>query len=422
MIGSRCWIMFAMVFGASSSILAETPAELYQRRIVPLLQSPDGSSCSECHMQGMKLNDFMMLDPKATFASLRARGWIDTERPSESKLLEFIAKSSPHNEPSLERLRRAELDAIGEWIRLASNDPESLEAPIPELRDLKLDEPLIRHARKDRVLDRFVSVIWSQLERCANCHSPERNAKQVEKNGESMSWIVPKSPSETLSLLERRKLIDVSDPLKSLLLAKALGLEDHGGGVKFPQGGHTDREWSRFLEDYAAIRNRNYTESNQIPLMNSLATWRTGLHLKVHGLTPGSPEQFGLVVLHRIHCGEDGREAERVDPEPIAYGEGRVSKDGVSWGTTLCVLSSHGGFRSDSGTDEIGLPEYSSFDWRSLLSDGKYQLRWVWIDEPGQSLEEILHLRPDAFVDIEGLWEPGHATAKIIPYSDFQRW
>ncbi|MBM3963894.1 MAG: hypothetical protein FJ308_02345 [Planctomycetes bacterium] len=272
MIGCRYWILFAIVIGASSTLRAETPAELYQRRVVPLLQSPDGSSCSECHMQGMKLNDFMTLDPKATFASWRARGWIDTEMPDESKLLEFIAKSQPRKEPNLKRLRRAELKAIGEWIRSASNDPDSLDIPLPELRDLRLDESLIRHARKDKVLDRFVSVIWSQLERCTNCHSPERNSKQVEKNGEMMSWIVPNSPAETLLLLEDRKLIDGGTPSKSLLLSKALGLEDHGGGVKFPKGGTqtangrgssriTSRSGSRVIRN--RIRSLRWTRSRR---------------------------------------------------------------------------------------------------------------------------------------------------------------
>ena len=91
-------------------------------------------------MQGMKLSDFMNVDPRASFASLRARGWINTESPGESKLLEFIAKKNATSDPIHERVRRAELDAIGEWIRSACQDPESLNTQLPELRDLTLDE------------------------------------------------------------------------------------------------------------------------------------------------------------------------------------------------------------------------------------------------------------------------------------------
>ena len=418
----RFVVALAMVIGISGGMFAETPSELYQRRVVPLLRSPEGSSCSECHMQGMKLSDFMNVDPRASFASLRARGWINTESPGESKLLEFIAKKNATSDPIHERVRRAELDAIGEWIRSACQDPESLNTQLPELRDLTLDEALIRHARKDQVLGRFVDVIWSQLERCANCHSPDRNAKQVEKNGASMSWIVPKSPGETLQLLENRKLIDLAEPGSSLIRAKALGHEDHGGGVKFPEDGHTDRQWSKFIEDYAAIKNRRYAASDQIPSMDSIATWRTGLHLKIQGLSQVPSGQFGVVAMHRIHRSDEGRQMEMVDPKPVAFGEGRVSNDGTSWGTTLCLLLSEGGDRTDSGTDEVTSREDGSLDWRDLLTDGKYQLRWVLVDDPSKSLEEILKLAPDSFIDIDGLWAAGHATAKSFLYTDFQRW
>ncbi|MBM3963893.1 MAG: hypothetical protein FJ308_02340 [Planctomycetes bacterium] len=155
--------------------------------------------------------------------------------------------------------------------------------------------------------------------------------------------------------------------------------------------------------------------------MDSVATWRTGLHLKVRGLTQISPGRFGVVLLHRIHHGDGGRDVEMVDQEPIAFGEGRASMDGTSWGTTLSLLLPNKQSRTDSLANKGVFTEDASLDWRALLIDGKYQLRWVWIDEPVKSLEEILQLPQDALVDIEGLWEPGQATAKSILYSDFQR-
>ena len=126
--------------------------------------------------------------------------------------------------------------------------------------------------------------------------------------------------------------------------------------------------------------------------------------------------------MHRIHRSDEGRQMEMVDPKPVAFGEGRVSNDGTSWGTTLCLLLSEGGDRTDSGTDEVTSREDGSLDWRDLLTDGKYQLRWVLVDDPSKSLEEILKLAPDSFIDIDGLWAAGHATAKSFRYTDFQRW
>ena len=88
----------------------------------------------------------------------------------------------------MDQVRKSELEGIGLWIQASVKDPESLNTPLPTLGDLNLDEELLQHARIDRVLSRFVDIVWSQFERCANCHSPERNAKQVEKNGERMSY------------------------------------------------------------------------------------------------------------------------------------------------------------------------------------------------------------------------------------------
>jgi hypothetical protein len=382
--------------------MADTPAEIYQRRVIPLLQSSKASSCSECHLQGVKLDDFLTADPKQSFASLRSRGWIDVDHPGESKLLQFIAKKPDKSNDLMDQVRKSELESIDQWIRASVRDPESLNTPLPALNDLKLDETLIRHARKDRVLARFVDVVWSQMERCANCHSPERNAKQVEKNGEQMSWIVPNSPAETLRLLEERMLINLETPNASLLKTKALGQDNHGGGVKFPADGQTDREWGRFLENYAAVRNAHYKSSKDLPSFDSIRTWRTGLHLRIKELPQLHEGQYAVILMHRISA--DGI----VDKEPIAIGEGRVSKDGTSWSSSLMIL-----MRSSSRHSE------ASLDWRALLPEGRYQLRWLVVDDSTLTLEEIEAMKSSLSVDIDSLWKSGHSSAKTISFGSF---
>ena len=382
---------------------ADTPAEIYQRRVVPLLQSSKASSCSECHLQGVKLEDFLSTDPKSSFASLRSLGWIDVDHPSESKLLQFIAKKPDKSSDLMDRVRQSELEAIGQWIHAAVRDPDSLNTPLPKLNDLKLDETLIRHTRTDRVLTRFVDVVWSQLERCANCHSPDRNAKQVEKNGSQMSWIVPNSPTETLQLLTERKLIDMETPKASLLKTKALGQNNHGGGVKFPSEGQTDREWGRFLEDYAAVKGGHYKTSADLPKFDSIRTWRTGLHLRINELPQLPAGQYAVILMHRI------KEAGIVDEEPIAMAEGRVSKDGKSWSSTLMILQPSQQRQSDS-----------NLDWRALLPDSGYQLRWIVVDDSKPTLQEIIAMRSTLRINLESLWQAGHSTAKTISFGAFE--
>lgn len=395
-------VLGALVFG-SHSLQAESPSEIYQRRVIPLLQSAKASSCSECHLQGVKLDDFLTSDPKASFASLRARGWVDTKNPSESKLLQFIAKKPENSTDLMDQVRKSELEGIGEWIRASVKDPESLNTPLPQLNDLKLDEPLIRHTRKDHVLSRFVDVVWSQFERCANCHSPDRNAKQVEKNGEQMSWIVPNSPGETLQLLEDRKLIDFENPTASLLKTKALGQDDHGGGIKFPADGQTDRDWGQFLKDYAAVKRGRYVKSTEIPSFDSIRTWRTGLHLRIKELPTLPAGQYAVILMHRIT--PEGK----VDAEATAIGEGRVSKDGSSWSTSLMLLEPTRLRHS-----------HLSVDWNLLLPDGRYQLRWIVVDDSSKSIEEILKMRSSKGTDIDSLWKTGHSAAKSITFDAFR--
>ena len=398
------WLMagIAIVCG-NRGLHAESPTEIYQRLVIPLIQSAKSSSCSECHLQGVKLEDFLTSDPKASFASLRARGWIDTKQPSESKLLQFIAKKPENSTALMDQVRKSELEGIDQWIRASVQDPESLNTPLPELNDLKLDEKLIRHARKDHVLSRFVDVVWSQFERCANCHSPDRNAKQVEKNGEQMSWIVPNSPGETLQLLEERKLINLEDPMASFLKTKALGQDEHGGGVKFPMDGQTDREWSQFLKDYAAIKQGRYLKSNEIPNFESIRTWRTGLHLRIQELPTLPAGQYAVILVHRIS--PDGK----VDEESIAFGEGRVSKDGASWSTSLMLL------------EPTRLRHtHASVDWNALLPDGRYQLRWIVVEHSSSPIEEILAMRSIMRTEIDSLWKSGHSNAKSISYGAFK--
>lgn len=398
------WLLAcSLVILSSLPLDAESPSEIYQRRVVPLLQSSQASSCSECHLQGLNLQEFLTSDPKVSFASLRARGWIDTEHPENSKLLQFISKKPGNSTALMDQVRKAELAAISDWIRASVQDPESLNAPLPELKDLKLDDKLIRHARKDQILHRFIEVVWSQLERCANCHSPDRNAKQVEKNGDRMSWIVPNSPAETLQLLEERKLIDAQALMASFLKTKALGKDDHGGGVKFPEGGLTDRQWELFLTDYAAIRRARYSHSNEIPRFDSIRTWRTGLHLRIKELPNLPAGQYAVVVMHRIDA--EGN----VSHEPTAIGEGRVSMDGASWGTSMQLIEPNQLRRTRE-----------SVDWSSLLPNGRYQLRWIVVDDSEISLQKVLALPYTMQIEVDALWKSGHSEAKTILFSAFK--
>jgi hypothetical protein len=243
----------------------EPSSEIYTRRVLPLLRSPAGSSCKECHFSGIELSDFLGEREADTFSNLRAGGWIDVKHPAHSKLLTFIRRHGKQTSPEIKKLRHNEIDALTAWIKSASSDPELLAKKAPPNIGIELDESLIRHLRRDHVLSRFLDNIWTEMGRCINCHSPERNQKQVEEHGEQMSWIVPRDPEATLKYLHKSGLIDLDDPDESEIRTKPTELVEHGGGPKFPIGSDSDKRFLAFLRDYAKVVAGDYSASRQLP-------------------------------------------------------------------------------------------------------------------------------------------------------------
>src|SRR5262249_7276421 len=99
---SRYSIMFFVVTGggiffALSRLAAAddrpTPEQVFQKRIVPIFQSPDPSSCTQCHLSGVDLKNYILPSSEKTFLSLRDQGLIDLKKPDDSKILRLIAMS-----------------------------------------------------------------------------------------------------------------------------------------------------------------------------------------------------------------------------------------------------------------------------------------------------------------------------------------
>lgn len=391
-----------------SSVHAESPSEIYQRRVIPLLRSDTSSSCSECHLGGVNLKEFLYEDQQRTFAELRSRGWIDVEHPERSKLLSLIARSSESPNKFQTETREQELAALSAWISAATTDSGLIAVPIPKRNDLALDNEVMKHARKDQLISRFSQTVWSELERCANCHSPERNEKQREKHGETMSWIVPRSPQATLDLLVERKLIDLDHPHKSLLRTKPLGTDEHGGGIKFPDGGQTDKAWQQFLTDYARTIKGEYRTTQQLPQPIEKRSWRTGLHLRISDWSPELASHLMTVTMHlELPSGE-------FDNQPIAYAESRVQQASGAWSNSLsAVLTPEAWNRIDPREP----PKVEQ-----LLPAGRYELR-VWDAIAEEVLSNKSSVRDRSVqqlgrMTIPELWKPGHSSGLKLSQKD----
>ncbi|MEK6233640.1 MAG: hypothetical protein N2C14_02925, partial [Planctomycetales bacterium] len=89
--------------GKDSSALA-----VFRKRILPLFHAKTPSSCTECHLGGVDLKDYLHPDQEKTFASLVKSGLVDVKKPMDSKILRFIRRSPKVPSPLTQRVREKE--------------------------------------------------------------------------------------------------------------------------------------------------------------------------------------------------------------------------------------------------------------------------------------------------------------------------
>ena len=154
-----------------------TPAEVFEKRIVPIFKSPNPSSCVQCHLAGVDLKDYILPDAEKTFRSLRDQGLIDLTAPEKSKIVKLIEMGTggpkPAN-PVHEKNRAAEREAFLAWIAACVADPKLTAAPKLDAKEVAAPSrppEVLRHARKDRLLASFENNVWSWRFRCMNCHT-----------------------------------------------------------------------------------------------------------------------------------------------------------------------------------------------------------------------------------------------------------
>jgi hypothetical protein len=377
-------------------------AEIFDRRILPIAKSDQASSCTECHFGGVELKNYIRDNQATTFAALRNEGLIDVERPDESKILTFISRHTDNADPLIAKVRTAEYQAFRSWIRAAVREPELLAAKTTGVRvGNELPVEVIRHLRRDRVLQSFVENVWSEVGRCINCHSPERNQRQVREHGEHVSWIVPGNPAATLEKLVDGGNIDTDKPDESLVLLKPVGLEDHGGGPKFALGSRTDKNFRRFLYDYAAVVAGKYKRKEQLPEPPKEVAVLTGQHLRIVDL----PAAFGQKLLKA----DIYRWTERGwSDTPWGTAENPINGKQNNWQSMVFFIAPRG----------TKLAEELQQKQREIqLPGGRYLIK-IYIDQQDKTkTDRDYELGDEEFygqVEIDGPWAPGYQPPKII--------
>ncbi len=375
-------------------------SEIFERRMLPILKSSKSSSCSECHFGGVDLRNYMLENQSDMFATLRDQGLIDLKKPDESKILQFIARHSDKTDELIERVRKSEFAAFRDWIHAAVKDPELQKAKSskPKL-DNDVPVELVRHLRRDHVIESFEENIWSEIGRCINCHSPDRNQRLIAEHGEQISWIVSNDPAATLQKLVDAGDIDIDSPEESSVLRKAAGLEKHGGGPKFTVGSRSYKNFQTFLSDYAAIVKGSYKSADELPKPSAEVAMLTEQHLRIVDLPTGLDKKILQVNIYRW---VDGRWSDEI----WATGQNPINGEKNEWQNLVTAIAK----RDSSRAVEMK-------PGKCDIPSGKY-LAKIYVDRNDkQNSHPNQELGKDEFlgqVEFDGDWPPGYQPPKIV--------
>ena len=366
-----------------------TAKEVFEQRIMPIFKSPNPSSCTECHLAGVDLKNYILPSHEKTFLSLRDQGLVDLENPADSKILRLIAMGGGTNQGAAlisARVREAELAAFADWIQASARDPKLRSAaklPVAEVAKPSRPLEVIRHARTDRLLASFEENIWSQRFRCSGCHSSagKENAKLVAEHGEQVSWMKETADS-TMRYLLGSENINVKQPERSRLLLKPLNEIKHGGGQKMLPGDMTYKAFRAWLDDYAKTVNDRYTSVAELPRPKSApAMFGTEIWLK---LTETPPEWADRLLQVTLFAWDTNRNS--WETEPIAISDRGVSGKGKLWQHSLALLAQKDSERAKQWTDSkpslpagryllkvhVDVKERLKSDWNATLADTEF--------------------------------------------------
>lgn len=415
---------------------------IFEQRILPILKSANPSSCIQCHLASVDLKNYILPTAEKTFQSLRDQGLINLDNPTDSKVLQLIKMGEQDLDRGAKlihaKTRQAEFQAFAEWIQSCCKEQKYRDLPPLSAMDVaKPAKPLavIRHNRKDRVLDSFVRNVWSQRMRCYPCHTPfeldgqaehskpkETHRKFEEQIGQRMN-IFRQSPAETMRHLitssrksapDQLPLINTKEPRLSLLVlkptAKVPGKDangqpipasnslpvSHGGGLKMFVDDQSYKAFMAWIEDYARVVDDHYETARDLPLDN----WIPTKYVIRMSDVPANWKETNAVQIF-LYGWDPNRST--WNSKPSAFTQGRLTpRRFVNGSLFLFGPASH---NSNNESE------------KSLLPAGKYLVK-VFVDQQQRlSSDATLLLSSEDFfgqTEIEAQWREGFQLAEIF--------
>jgi hypothetical protein len=393
-----------------------TPQEVFEKRIQPIFKSSNPSSCTQCHLAGVDLKNYILPSHEKTFLSLRDQGLINLDKPEESKILRLINMKDGENKGAdliHAKAREAEYEAFEAWIKASCADAKLRDAP--PLKATERAEPprpveVIRHARKDRLLESFENNVWAMRFRCMSCHtqgSPE-NDKLRKEHGDRVAW-VKGDAAATMNYLIGSKLIDTKEPEKSLLLLKPLMEVKHGGGKKFLLGDQGYKAFRSWLEDYAKTVRDGYASAADLPkTAGQPERFGSEAWLKLENTPPAWGDHLLVVELYAWDEAKKTWEA-----EPVATSDRGVWGKGKLWQHTLTLLAAKDSERAK--TWKRGKPS---------LAAGRYLVK-VYVDSDGRLAKDWkATLEKEDFAgqaEVTSRWPTGYGSMTVVDAAKVRR-
>ncbi len=391
-------------------------AKVFEQRIAPIFKSPDPSSCARCHLATVDIKQYILPSAKDTFLALRDQGLIDLDKPENSKILALINRGA--DDPKAAGLisakrQKSEYEAFAAWIKACAADPALRNAAKPEKAPTLATKPVevVRHARKDRMLESFEANVWSMRFRCMNCHTEgtPQNDKLVKEHGARVAWFKKGGPEATMDFLIASKLIDIDTPEKSLLLTKPLNEVKHGGGVKIVVGDQGYKAFRAWIEDVAAIKTGKYAKPADLP-PNGTGPKQFGTEAWFK--LEKTPDAWGDKLLQADVYAWDAK-ANSWERDPIATSDRIVFGKGKLWQHTVTLLAVPGSDRAKAWAK--GKPS---------LPAGKYLVK-VYVDSTGKVKKDWkVPLGAEEYVgqvEFQGRWLEGYGSMTVVDASKVKK-
>ncbi|MCA9189325.1 MAG: hypothetical protein R3E01_22730 [Pirellulaceae bacterium] len=173
---------------------------------------------------------------------------------------------------------------------------------------------------------------------------------------------------------------------------------EHGGDVKFAKGSRTDKQFRRFLHDYAQVVSGGIRSDQDIPEPSAQVAVVAGQHLRVTNLPANLGGKLMRVTIH-------GKTDTGWSDEPAATADSTINRKQGIWQNPVFLLVPRDSQAARQILKERKLP-------------GGHYLARLFIDRNDrlQANRDADFLDDDLFQEIEfdGQWQPGWREPKDI--------